>query len=330
MRENMRRSAVTLPALVAALLLTACASRPRQDGPELAPTRTLAPPATRRPVTATSQPTATAAVTATAVVAVADLEGCAQRKPDLKVVTPALPEVAGRVMYLSVEGNLELNNVTGSARERITTDAYIDRENRTLRSYQFPAASPDGSKLAFVRLEVGGGGFTQTLQVADARDGARPLDLYESNGFNMPYVDWSPDGKTIAFLTIGGQSGAIRAVAHTGGPVGAVEIGAPTYWHWRADSSGMVTHLGGRAEQAGGAAFMSIVAMNGSKRIDGSTAIFNHRTFRRMARMCFMRPTSAVRTCWCWAMPKARRCARWRAWRMAPFSPGRPMARIWR
>lgn len=267
----MRRSAVALPAVVTALLLTACASRPRQDVPELAPTRTLAPPATRRPVTPTPQPTATAAVTPTAIGAVADLVGCAQHQPAVQARTPVLPGSAGRVMYLSPDGNLELSDVTGAARERITTDAYIDRENRTLRAYQFPAASPGGDKLAFVRLEVGGGGFTQTLQVADARDGASALDLYESNGFNVPYVDWSPDGKTIAFLTIGGQSGAIRTVSHTGGPVGEVEIGAPTYWHWRADSAGMVTHLGGRAEQPGGSAFMSIVTMNGSERVEGST-----------------------------------------------------------
>jgi len=60
-------------------------------------------------------------------------------------------------------------------------------------------------------------------------------------------------------------------VSREGGEPSIFDTGIPTYWHWRPDSAGMVTHLGGRATTRG-KANVSIITSSGATK-DAQTVI---------------------------------------------------------
>lgn len=66
----------------------------------------------------------------------------------------------------------------------------------------YPAWSPDGSKIAFIRtherLENTDG--TQEIEVVDAHSGATPRLLARPYAPNFPHLAWSPDGRQVAYL----------------------------------------------------------------------------------------------------------------------------------
>ncbi len=258
-------------ATLSVVLLSAC-SLPGRDGVQLEPTRTLAPPRTVAPNPDPTQPptpSATKAPTASAEAAPAvarrpSTPACADVKPALGAAQPVLASGDGRVYFVTTDGNIVLSDVTGTTKETVTTDGFVDQEKRALRAYQFPAASRDGGSLVFARLDIADGVASQTVEVMEAKASPKRTELYTTTEFNIPYLDWSPDGGTIAFLTINQQQGAVRAVSKTGGDVLELGVGAPTYWDWRADSTAMVTHLGGRATQQNDA-HIGIVGLSGAK-----------------------------------------------------------------
>jgi hypothetical protein len=255
-------------------LLSACGA----GAPRIAPTvtvapRTVVPSATRAAqATATTAPQQTTTAAPSAPIAAPQggtarseldpLASCADAKPDIASVTPKLGD-NGRVVMLTTGGDAVIATMDGD-REDITTDSFVDQQANALRIYQFPVASPDGLSLALVRFDVSGLETRQTLEVFDAHANPKRIELYQTNDFNIPYVDWSPDSQTLAFLTISPRGGAIRAVDRSGGDVASVEVGQPTYWHWRGDSAGMVTHLGGSIAENGPNARVSLIAMRGS------------------------------------------------------------------
>ncbi|GIV83678.1 MAG: hypothetical protein KatS3mg052_0685 [Candidatus Roseilinea sp.] len=261
-------------ACCAALALSACGNPLRQEPtPQLAlsPTRTpvsqreqiaraqstpTAPPPAAAD-TATKQPASTAA-TRTRYAA------CSAVKPNIGRIAPSPTSDGGQIVYLTTDGNIMVTDPTGRKTTAITSDAFISENRQAGRIYQFPAFSSDSRFVAFVSLSTSEGfnGFTSTVHVAPASGGAM-TDLYSTSEWNIPYVDWSPDGNQVAFLTISPRSGAIRVVGRSGGKIAIFDTGSPTYWHWRADSAAMVTHLGGRATTPG-RANVSIIEAKGS------------------------------------------------------------------
>lgn len=252
----------------ASLVVTLTACGLGADAPRIAPTITIAPRPTRDArATATQVPTATPAlidIATPATVARTDaakLDTCAEAKPNLSKIEPKLGG-DGRVMLLTPTGNVAMASLDG-ARVDVTSDGFIDQQAQKMRVYQFPTASADGQSLAMVRLDIAGGTATQTLEVFQAAENPKRTELFSTADFNIPYLDWSPNGETIAFLTISPRGGAINAVDSAGGDVASVEQGQPTYWHWRNDSAGMLTHLGGSVAE-GGDARVSLVEMRGA------------------------------------------------------------------
>jgi Tol biopolymer transport system component len=184
--------------------------------------------------------------------------------PDLAQITPPKATTQGNIVFVMPDGNIALTDPAGRKTVNVTTDGFIDREKQELRVYQFPTFSNDGKQLAFVSVSTSAAalGVTQTLHVAQAAENAKRVDLYTTSADNIPYIDWSPDNETVAFLTIGGGNGEIRTVNKNGGEVSVLDTGSSVYWHWRNDSSAMVAHLGG------GDAHISVIddiAENGRK-----------------------------------------------------------------
>jgi Tol biopolymer transport system component len=151
----------------------------------------------------------------------------------------------GKIVYIALDGNVALTNPTGTDQKRVTTNANASRNNQPFLIYTYPTFSPDASALTFVGYTVDGDVISQTLYRADATDSANLLPLYSTSQYNIPYADWSPDGQTIAFLTIDPQQGYLRLAGKDGGIVREVERGSSVYWNWRNDSAALFTHLGG-------------------------------------------------------------------------------------
>ena len=259
-------------------LLSACGARPQ---PQLEPTRTLAPQPTRAPASATPAERATTApearprVSATVMPAallgpdvLGDARTCADVRPAVNAVAPKLGAQDGRVLYLTPESDIALSDITGKTHVRVTQDSFIDSDAKRMRIYLFPTAASDGDALAFVRLEVSGGSVTQTVTIAEPRDNGASIDVFSTSESTIPYVDWAPDGQTIAFLTINANSGEIRAAARTGGAASIIEAGRPAYWHWHSDSGSLVTHFGGRGERRGEGAYLSTIGIKSARRGD--------------------------------------------------------------
>jgi Tol biopolymer transport system component len=269
--------------LAGLLLLSACSAsslpNPMRNlgqgnaGPvntEMEPTRTPAPPRTPMPSAATAAPaqTPSAQNSTQAGARATQYDLCSVVKPDIAAVKPALPDSSGQIVFVTTDGNIALTDVTGRSRIDITSDAYISEDRQAGLLYQFPTFSSDGKTIAFVGLSTVAefDGVTQTVHIAPAVNGSTVTSLFATSEFGIPYLDFSPDGQQVAFLTINPRGAAVRVVSSAGGDATVFESGNPMYWHWRRDSSALLTHFNGRAEQSGDAS-MTVVDVKGANEI---------------------------------------------------------------
>ncbi len=284
---------LSLGVLAAVLAVGCSAARSDNTNSSLEPTRTPAPIATINAsaeaapkATAKSEVAAPTAAPSTTTPRVANVQpaapACTDVKPDLAQLTPKPSKSPGNIVYITSDGNVALTDAAGRKKIDITTDGFIDREKQELRVYQFPTFSNDGKSLAFVSVSTSAtaGSITQTLHVAAAAEKPKLIDLYTTAEGNIPYIDWSPDNETVAFLTIGGGAGEIRTVNKTGGAVSVLDSGSSAYWHWRNDSSAIVAHLGGTYSPNGGDAHISVISM-----IDGIANNGGQNTLTRIERI---------------------------------------------
>lgn len=238
--------------VLAALTASACGPRPTA-GPEilLLPTRTLAPEPARteppgpagavRAATETPRPAGVPSIVACA----AGLGPFASNA--------ALPTSAGQIVFIGADGNLGLLDAATARTQRITRDAGVSQDSLTGRAYLFPTFSADGRALAFVRLERTQDGYTQTVQVAEARELPPLTGLYATTSDNIPYLDWAPDNRSVAILSINSRTGSLRLVGADGSAPAVVATGASIYWHWRSDASALIAHTDGAADTAANA-----------------------------------------------------------------------------
>ena len=227
---------------------------------------TDAPAQAATDATPISKPTKPVAASSTATPRIANTKpaapACSDAKPDLAQLPLKPTQSQGNIVYITSDGNIALTDAAGRKTVSVTTDGFIDRAKQELHVYQFPTFSNDGKSLAFVSVSssAAANGVTQTLHVANATEKAALTDLYTTAEANIPYLDWSPDNETVAFLTIGNGEGEIRTVSKTGGPVSILDSGSSVYWHWRNDSSAIIAHLSGSYSQNGGDAHLSLIS----------------------------------------------------------------------
>lgn len=255
--------------------LAACSSNNAPTNASLEPTRTPAPirnneanPAAAAAAAAT-QPNPTEApakaepteipITPTPAI---QLESCTNVSLSLEDKAPAPRRSAGQIVYLTADGNVELTDAAGRRTTKVTTDGFISREKGEGRFYQFPTFSNDGKSLAFISIDLrdSGRSVTQTVHVAEAVANADLTNLYTTTEDNIPYLDWSPDGTAVAFLTIRNGSGEIRLTPREGGEVSVLDSGSSAYWHWRNDSAAIIAHLGGRYTRDNADAHLSVIS----------------------------------------------------------------------
>ena len=165
---------------------------------------------------------------------------------------------SGRIAIMGTDGNIYTMDQAGGARVPVTEDAIIPDETQGLvRYYQFPAWSPDDSRLAFIGYQGNDRIATTSSVFTTAPDGTNIVQAF-SSGLYLPHnLYWSPDGKRLTFLTstTGSTASALQIVPAAGGEATRLDAGNPFYWSWAPDGSTIVVHAGGA-----GAAYQSRLA----------------------------------------------------------------------
>ena len=127
-------------------------------------------------------------------------------------------------------------------------------------AFQFPAWSPDGTRIAAIGQGADGTGiYVFTARVVEASP-ADPVVVYRSADRPPFYLYWTPDGRRLTFLTTEPDGLALRiAPADGSADASIVRAGAPIYWDF-VDSSRLLVHSGA----AGPDAFLGEVGIDGT------------------------------------------------------------------
>jgi TolB protein len=126
-------------------------------------------------------------------------------------------------------------------------------------AFQFPAWSPDGSRIAAVGQAEEGFGVYVFDARSSAGDPAAPTVIYQSKDRPPFYLYWTPDGRQLTFLTNELDGLALRvAPADATGPDSIVRTGAPMYWTWL-DAGRLEVHGGDGSD-----AFLGEIGLDGA------------------------------------------------------------------
>ncbi|HEY4190078.1 MAG TPA: hypothetical protein VGM28_06640, partial [Candidatus Limnocylindrales bacterium] len=125
-------------------------------------------------------------------------------------------------------------------------------------TFGFPAWSPDGTRVAVVATTPDGAAI-DVFSSAAAAASTGPTVVYQSATDAPFYLYWTPDSRSVTFLTANGPDIALQSVpadATAGAQV--LRRGQPMYWSW--DGPGrMLVHTGSDTS-----AFLGAVGMDGS------------------------------------------------------------------
>ena len=149
---------------------------------------------------------------------------------------PRLPDL---IAFVGVDGSIGVVSPTGGSPVPLVTGG---------PKFQYPAWSPDGSRLAAIGTGSDG---TAGLYVLDARRAAPdaaahpPAPVYGPSTSTPIYAYWSPDGSLISFITGEPDGLALRVVPpDSPGQSTELRLGQPMYWQWIGRGR-LIVHDGG-------------------------------------------------------------------------------------
>jgi TolB protein len=138
---------------------------------------------------------------------------------------------SGRIAFINADGQLATLAPDGSDLRVLT-----EGEQRL----QFPAWSPDSSKIATIGVDREG----SFIRILPDEEGAEGAEIYRSADQGAIYLYWSPDSARVSFLANNPESALALHVASETETERLLVNGAPFYWQWSADGQGMLIHTG--------------------------------------------------------------------------------------
>jgi Tol biopolymer transport system component len=140
--------------------------------------------------------------------------------------------IYNQITFVGNDNNLWLVSPDGTNLRQVTDDG---------KGYIFPTWAPDGRYLAF----IGTGEENAVLYVSPASKTA-PTALFSDSNSIPFYLYWSPNSKTVTFLTQEKSSLAMRQVeVNTSGQQRLLGKGSPFYWTWSPKGDKLLMHVGG-------------------------------------------------------------------------------------
>jgi TolB protein len=130
-------------------------------------------------------------------------------------------------------------------------------------TFQFPAWSPDGTRIAAIGAAADGSGLIDVFTARTTGAGETDPPIIYQNSDRPPfYLYWRPDGKALTFLTTEQTDIALRIAPADGSHSEAiVRQGAPLYWDF-ADHDRLLVHIG----TTGAGAFLGEVDLAGTSK----------------------------------------------------------------
>ena len=159
---------------------------------------------------------------------------------------PMLERKSGLIAYIGTDGNMYISDQAGGKLAQLTNDAQISQnQSDPFHYYQFPSWSRDGSKVAFVGLSIEGG-VTETKLYTHNLNEETNNEVYSSETEYPFYLNWSPDGSHVGFITTTAQRNNIilKSVADSEEGETILDAGSPYYWSWAPDGNVLITHNG--------------------------------------------------------------------------------------
>lgn len=150
-------------------------------------------------------------------------------------VTPA-PLDTSRLAIVDATGRLSTTDALGGS---------VMRYGEAGITFSFPAWSPDGARIAVIGQRTDETAVYVFAVPAAGLAVAGPTVLYRSAERAPIYLYWSPDSRTLTFLTTEPDGLALRSVAaEAGATAEIIRQGSPMYWTW-ADPGRLLVHSGG-------------------------------------------------------------------------------------
>jgi Tol biopolymer transport system component len=158
-----------------------------------------------------------------------------------------LERKAGLIAYMGADGNMYVSDQGGGHKTKYTDNGSVpESQTAPFTYYEYPTWSADSTHLAFVGVAGENGSASETaLYIADIKE-TKARKVFSNPGENPFYLYWSPDDKTLTYLssTVSGQSVMLQSVPTDGGKATVIDTGNPYYWSWSPDGSAMIVHSG--------------------------------------------------------------------------------------
>lgn len=159
----------------------------------------------------------------------------------------SLERKSGLIVYLGADGNIYTIDQGGGNKKAVTTDG--GTADGQVQIYQFPTWSPDGSRLAFAKLNRASGGAIESASLLTAApDGSALVETFTSEQDLPIFLYWSPDSEYISFIsTTASGAGALKLQLAQAGGGGSqlLDVGTPYFWNWAPDGKSLLAHVGG-------------------------------------------------------------------------------------
>lgn len=165
-----------------------------------------------------------------------------------QLTRPTLPAVGARIAVIDPRGQLVTMERNGGSATAFEVPGV---------TFQFPAWSPDGTRIAAVGIE----GDEGSVYVLSATEPTAEVEaIYTSDEQRPFYLSWSPDATHVTFLTNQADGIGLRiAPADGSAPATLIRRGAPLYWDW-VDPARLLVHTG----SGGPDAFLGEVDLEGT------------------------------------------------------------------